>query len=53
MRMRLEFHDEPGGRTRLELRQGPYPPAADMKSQARAGWESSLTRLDGLLAPLG
>ena len=38
MYMRLEFHDE-GGKTRLVLRQGPYPrSSADM---AREGWGSS------------
>lgn len=47
MRMRLEFHDE-GGRTRLVIRQGPYTEV--MEPQARAGWESSFTKLDTLLA---
>jgi uncharacterized protein YndB with AHSA1/START domain len=46
-RMRLEFHEEPGGRTRLELRQGPYrEPLGD---DAVKGWESSFTKLDSLL----
>lgn len=48
MRMRLEFHDEPGDRTRIELVQGPFP--AEVEGQARAGWESSFTKLDALLA---
>ena len=47
MRMRLEFHDE-GGKTRLVLRQGPYPP--DIEKMAREGWGSSFTKLDALLA---
>jgi uncharacterized protein YndB with AHSA1/START domain len=46
-RMRLEFHDEPGGKTRLELRQGPFrEPLGD---DAVKGWESSFTKLDSLL----
>jgi uncharacterized protein YndB with AHSA1/START domain len=48
MHMRLEFHDEPGGKTRLELRQGPY--SAEWESNAREGWGSSFTKLDALLA---
>ncbi len=45
--MRLEFHDEPGGKTRLELRQGPFrEPLGD---DAVKGWESSFTKLDSLL----
>ncbi len=48
MRLRLEFHDEPGGRTRLELRQGPYSRAVE--ADARQGWQSSFTKLDDLLA---
>jgi len=45
--MRLEFHEEPGGKTRLELRQGPFPePLGD---DAVKGWESSFTKLDSLL----
>jgi uncharacterized protein YndB with AHSA1/START domain len=46
-RMRLEFHDEPDGKTRLELRQGPFrEPLGD---DAVKGWESSFTKLDSLL----
>jgi uncharacterized protein YndB with AHSA1/START domain len=48
MRVRLEFHDEEGGRTRLELVQGPYSP--EIESDARAGWTSSFTKLDAILA---
>jgi uncharacterized protein YndB with AHSA1/START domain len=45
--LRLEFHAEPGGKTRLELRQGPFrEPLGD---GAVEGWESSFTRLDSLL----
>ncbi len=46
-RLRLEFHEEPGGKTRLELRQGPLrEPIGD---DATKGWESSFTKLDSLL----
>jgi uncharacterized protein YndB with AHSA1/START domain len=48
MRLRLEFHDEGGDKTRLVLRQGPFPEG--MEAGARGGWESSFTRLDGVLA---
>jgi uncharacterized protein YndB with AHSA1/START domain len=44
--LRLEFHDE-GGKTRLELRQGPFD--QEIGDQTKAGWESSFTKLDGLL----
>ncbi|GAA3345729.1 SRPBCC family protein [Amorphoplanes nipponensis] len=47
MRMRLEFHDEPGGRTRLVLTQGPF--SREVVEQARAGWGSSFTKLDKTL----
>jgi len=47
MRMRIEFHDEPGGRTRLVLTQGPYPP--EIAEMAREGWTSSFTKLDKLI----
>ncbi len=47
MQMRIEFHDE-GGKTRLEVRQGPY--TQEMGEMAREGWESSFTKLDTLLA---
>ncbi|GAA2716838.1 MULTISPECIES: SRPBCC family protein [Actinoplanes] len=46
--MRLEFHDEEGGRTRLVLTQSPFP--AEMETGAREGWGSSFTKLDKLLA---
>jgi uncharacterized protein YndB with AHSA1/START domain len=49
MRMRLEFHDEEGGRTRLVLRQGPLP--VEVMDMAREGWLSSFTKLDQALAP--
>jgi uncharacterized protein YndB with AHSA1/START domain len=48
MRIRIEFHDEEGGRTLLKLTQGPYSP--DMESNAREGWGSSFTKLDAVLA---
>lgn len=48
MRMRLEFHDEEGGRTRLVLTQGPY--TEEWESGAREGWTSSFTKLDKLLS---
>jgi uncharacterized protein YndB with AHSA1/START domain len=47
-RLRLEFHDEADGKTRLELRQGPF--TEQMGSDTTAGWESSFTKLDLLLA---
>ncbi|SCE88489.1 Uncharacterized conserved protein YndB, AHSA1/START domain [Micromonospora viridifaciens] len=46
--LRLEFHEEPGGKTRLELRQGPFDP--NVRSGAEEGWGSSFTKLDALLA---
>jgi Activator of Hsp90 ATPase homolog 1-like protein len=48
MRMRIEFHDEEGGRTRLELRQGLLP--VEVIDMAREGWLSSFTKLDKALA---
>jgi hypothetical protein len=45
--LRLEFHDEGAGKTRLELRQGPFP--QDLGDQTKSGWESSFTKLDALL----
>lgn len=45
--LRLEFHEEAGGKTRLELRQGPY--TEQLGNDATAGWESSFTKLDSLL----
>jgi uncharacterized protein YndB with AHSA1/START domain len=47
LHMRIELNDE-NGKTRLVLRQGPYSDA--MEGDARAGWESSFTKLDALLA---
>jgi uncharacterized protein YndB with AHSA1/START domain len=46
-RLRLEFHAEAGGKTRLELRQGPY--TEQTGNNATAGWQSSFTKLDSLL----
>ncbi len=47
-RLRLEFHEEDGGRqTRLELRQGPF--TVDMGDEAKTGWDGSFTKLDLLL----
>jgi uncharacterized protein YndB with AHSA1/START domain len=48
MRMRIEFHDEPGDKTRIVLTQGPY--STEWESNAREGWGSSFTKLDALLA---
>jgi uncharacterized protein YndB with AHSA1/START domain len=48
MRMRIEFYDEPGEKTRVVLTQGPYSP--EWESGAREGWGSSFTKLDALLA---
>jgi len=48
MTLRLEFHDEPGGRTRLELRQGPF--SRQTEEDSREGWNSSFSKLDDLLA---
>jgi uncharacterized protein YndB with AHSA1/START domain len=45
--MRLELHDE-DGKTRLVLHQGPY--GDQILGDARAGWLSSFTKLDGLLS---
>jgi uncharacterized protein YndB with AHSA1/START domain len=48
MTLRVEFHDEPGGKTRLELRQGPF--TQQLRDGSRLGWMSSFTKLDNLLA---
>ena len=48
LRLRIEFHDEDGGRTRLVLTQSPFPEA--MADGAREGWGSSFTKLDKILA---
>ena len=45
--LRLEFLGEANGKTRLELRQGPYP--EEVGQDARKRWESSFTSLDSLL----
>jgi uncharacterized protein YndB with AHSA1/START domain len=49
--LRLEFHDEGDGKTRLELRQGPFD--QEIGDQTEDGWESSFTKLDTLLAGRG
>jgi len=46
--LRLEFHEENGGKTRLELRQGPF--TEQTEEMTREGWGSSFTKLDALLA---
>jgi uncharacterized protein YndB with AHSA1/START domain len=48
MTLRLEFHEEPGGKTRLELRQGPF--THQLEEGTREGWNSSFGKLDDLLA---
>lgn len=48
MILRVEFHDEPGGKTRLELRQGPF--TKQLEEGSREGWNSSFGKLDDLLA---
>jgi uncharacterized protein YndB with AHSA1/START domain len=47
MEFRLEFHDEPDGRTRLDLRAAAS--SAKEQDEMREGWESSFTKLDQLL----
>jgi uncharacterized protein YndB with AHSA1/START domain len=47
VRLRLEFRSEDGGKTRLDLRQGPFAEAG--AEAARTGWEDSFTELDALL----
>jgi hypothetical protein len=46
-RMRVEFHDEADGRTRIEIRQWLRE---DYVSPSVAGWGEALTKLDGVLA---
>jgi uncharacterized protein YndB with AHSA1/START domain len=46
-RMRLEFHDDADGRTRLEVRQ--WLPA-HLVSPSESGWQEALTKLDAALA---
>jgi uncharacterized protein YndB with AHSA1/START domain len=48
MTLRIELRDEGEGKTRLDLRQGPY--TAEIEANARLGWESCFTKLDALLA---
>jgi len=48
MHVRFEFHDAGDSGTRLVITQGPY--TADFEGMARAGWESSFTKLDALLS---
>lgn len=47
IRLRLEFQPEAHGRTRLDLRQGPF--TGERGEDTKAGWESSFGRLDALL----
>jgi uncharacterized protein YndB with AHSA1/START domain len=47
MRLRLEFRDEGGGKTRLHLRQGPFK--QEGAEAAKTGWEDSFVGLDSLL----
>jgi uncharacterized protein YndB with AHSA1/START domain len=47
IRLRLEFHDQSSGRTRLELRQDPS--RHEVCGDPEAAWENSFTRLDSLL----
>jgi uncharacterized protein YndB with AHSA1/START domain len=46
-RFRFEFHDEPGGRTRLEIRQ--WLPAG-LGAPTEQGWGESFAKLDARLA---
>lgn len=48
VQLRLEFHDEGNGKTRLELSQGPFG-TGQLGPDTRSGWESSFTKLDELL----
>ena len=45
--LRLEFQQEAHGKTRLDLRQGPF--TEERGQDTKAGWESSFGRLDSLL----
>jgi uncharacterized protein YndB with AHSA1/START domain len=51
MTLRVEFHDEPGGRTRIELRQWPY--TKEIAAGAHVGWMSSFTKLDAVIKRCG
>jgi len=46
-RMRVEFHDEADGRTRLEIRQ--WAPE-HLVSPSEGGWLEAFTKLDAMLA---
>ena len=46
-RMRVEFHDEPDGRTRLEIRQWL---AEHLAGPSENGWREAFTKLDATLA---
>ena len=48
-RFRIEFHDEPGGRTRLEIRQ--WLPA-HLAGPTNQGWRESFEQLDATLRRL-
>jgi uncharacterized protein YndB with AHSA1/START domain len=45
--LRLEFHQEAPGKTRLDLRQGPF--TEETGAATKVGWESSFAGLDSLL----
>ena len=45
--LRLEFQQEADGKTRLDLRQGPF--TEERGEATKAGWESSFAGLDSLL----
>jgi hypothetical protein len=45
--MRIEFHDEADGRTRLEIRQ--WLPETHV-TPSEGGWGEALTKLDAVLA---
>jgi uncharacterized protein YndB with AHSA1/START domain len=45
--LRLEFQQEAHGKTRLDLRQGPF--TEERGQDTKVGWESSFSRLDSLL----
>ncbi len=47
VRLRLEFRPEGHGKTRLELRQGPF--TEELGVVTKTGWDDSFTRLDSLL----
>jgi uncharacterized protein YndB with AHSA1/START domain len=49
-RFRIEFHDEPGGRTRLEIRQWLPEHLAGPSEQ---GWVEAFSKLDATLAGAG